>query len=109
VRAAESALVQSQGDPSKLSVKLLKATIVSRTGSCAKSKNNKNGELLSEAQVALSAGGSTLIPPTPPRLGALDDDSEEDPVCPECEQSTADVERDENGLLFCPCGARLDD
>ena len=64
VRAAESALALSNGDPLKLSVKLLKAIVVSRTGSCAKSKNNKIGELLSEALTALSARPNQVTTPT---------------------------------------------
>jgi len=109
VRAAESALALSNGDPSKLSVKLLKAIVVSRTGSCAKSKNNKNGELLSEALTALSARGSTLIPPSPLRPTESGDDSDDDAVCPVCELSIAHVEPDENGMMWCECGCRLDE
>jgi DNA-directed RNA polymerase subunit RPC12/RpoP len=109
LRAAESALAAADGEPSRLSVKMLQALIFSRTGHRPTAKNNRDDALVLGGRAALDKGRTTLLPPTPPRTLALDDDDDEDYRCPSC-LTAGDNAPDKNGMIWCEeCGHRLDE
>jgi hypothetical protein len=72
---AESELAAADGELGHPSVKLLRTLILSRIGRTHKSKNNRDDALHFEARAVLETGRTTLLPPTPPRALALDDEN----------------------------------
>ena len=113
VRGAESS-IESLGTPSKLKVCELKGLVVSRTGHCAKAKNNKPPacELLAEARAAIAASRSTMCPPTPEagqRGDTGDDDASTQPaITCDCGLIQPEVRLQDDGMAFCiACEARV--
>jgi hypothetical protein len=126
VLKAEDALVGKNGDASKLNAAELKGLVLSRTGRWPKAKSNKDGSLLAEAEAAMRARSTTLMPPTLPAAERSSDGgggSDEAAAAAEADAWTCEScaslfqvstlpALDENNFRWCPCGgpvSRADD